>query len=251
MPLTNALAQEIAREFGTPAVVIDLDRVEANIARVQAAVRQPRASPTGRTSRRTRAPCSPRCRSRAGARGITCQKLGEAEVMVERRPRRYPHQLQPPGRGEGRPPGPAAAARGDHRRRRQPDHHRRPAAGRRDRRARPRRRHRVRHGPQARRRRDRRARRSRSPALIKAQPGLRFDGLPVLSDRDRPGRRRSAFFDEALAGHPRARARAAHRLDRRHAEPRQLGAARRRHRAPRRHLHLQRPHDAGLRRRTP
>ena len=33
----TALAQRIAREFGTPAVVIDLDRVERNIARVQAA----------------------------------------------------------------------------------------------------------------------------------------------------------------------------------------------------------------------
>ena len=37
MPLTNALAQEIARVYGTPAVAIDLERVEANIARVQAA----------------------------------------------------------------------------------------------------------------------------------------------------------------------------------------------------------------------
>ena len=33
----TALAERIAREFGTPAVVIDLDRVERNITRVQAA----------------------------------------------------------------------------------------------------------------------------------------------------------------------------------------------------------------------
>jgi D-serine deaminase-like pyridoxal phosphate-dependent protein len=32
---SEALKTQVAREFGTPAVVIDLDRVEANIARVQ------------------------------------------------------------------------------------------------------------------------------------------------------------------------------------------------------------------------
>src|SRR5216683_472408 len=53
--MTTPLAAKIAREYGTPAAVIDMDRVERNIARVQAAC----------------------------ARGITCQKLGEAEVMAE------------------------------------------------------------------------------------------------------------------------------------------------------------------------
>ena len=38
-------------------------------------------SRSGRTSRRTSCPRSRTCRSRAGAVGITCQKLGEAEVM--------------------------------------------------------------------------------------------------------------------------------------------------------------------------
>jgi D-serine deaminase-like pyridoxal phosphate-dependent protein len=33
----TALAEEITRVYGTPAVVIDLDKVEANIARLQAA----------------------------------------------------------------------------------------------------------------------------------------------------------------------------------------------------------------------
>jgi D-serine deaminase-like pyridoxal phosphate-dependent protein len=56
----TALAQRIAREFGTPAVVIDLDRVERNIARVQAACEAagvanrppvPPASPARRSAR--------------------------------------------------------------------------------------------------------------------------------------------------------------------------------------------------------
>ncbi len=33
--MTNPLAAKIAREYGTPALVIDMDRVERNIARVQ------------------------------------------------------------------------------------------------------------------------------------------------------------------------------------------------------------------------
>ncbi len=33
----TALAEEIARLYGTPSVVIDLDRVERNIAKLQAA----------------------------------------------------------------------------------------------------------------------------------------------------------------------------------------------------------------------
>ena len=37
--MTTSLAARIAREYGTPAAVIDLDRVERNIARVQVACR--------------------------------------------------------------------------------------------------------------------------------------------------------------------------------------------------------------------
>jgi hypothetical protein len=36
MPSLDDLKRTIAREFGTPALVIDLDKVEANIKRVQA-----------------------------------------------------------------------------------------------------------------------------------------------------------------------------------------------------------------------
>ena len=35
--MTTALAAKIAREYGTPAAVIDMDRVERNITRIQAA----------------------------------------------------------------------------------------------------------------------------------------------------------------------------------------------------------------------
>ena len=41
------------------------------------------ASPTGRISRPTRARCWRNLQVEAGAKGITCQKLGEAEVMAE------------------------------------------------------------------------------------------------------------------------------------------------------------------------
>ena len=80
--MTTSLAARIAREYGTPAAVIDMDRVERNIARIRRPAMQP-ASPTGRISRPTRARCWRQMQIKAGARGITCQKLGEAEVMAE------------------------------------------------------------------------------------------------------------------------------------------------------------------------
>ena len=149
----ESLKTQIAREFGTPAVVIDLDRVEANIARVQQLCDKARVA--NRPHIKThKSPVLAKMQVAAGAKGITCQKLGEAEVMVdgglddilisynllgEEKIGRLGRLLQ----------------RAQHRRRRrQPDHHRRPAEGGRDRRAPARRRHRVRHGPQARRRRD-------------------------------------------------------------------------------------------------
>jgi D-serine deaminase-like pyridoxal phosphate-dependent protein len=78
----TALAQRIAREFGTPAVVIDLDRVERNIARVQAACAA--AGVANRPHIKThKSPVIARMQKEAGASGITCQKIGEAEVMAE------------------------------------------------------------------------------------------------------------------------------------------------------------------------
>ncbi len=78
----TALADEIARTYGTPAVVIDLDKVEANIAKLQAACDA--AGVANRPHIKThKSPELARLQREAGARGITCQKLGEAEVMAD------------------------------------------------------------------------------------------------------------------------------------------------------------------------
>ena len=79
---SEALKAQIAREFGTPAVVIDLDRVEANIARVQRLcdAKDVAIRPHIKTHK---SPTLAKMQVAAGARGITCQKLGEAEVMVD------------------------------------------------------------------------------------------------------------------------------------------------------------------------
>ena len=80
--MTTSLAARIAREYGTPAAVIDLDRVERNIARVQVAC--DRAGVANRPHIKThKSPQLARRQIEAGAKGITCQKLGEAEVMAD------------------------------------------------------------------------------------------------------------------------------------------------------------------------
>jgi D-serine deaminase-like pyridoxal phosphate-dependent protein len=78
----DTLKTEIAHQFGTPAVVIDLERVERNIRRVQAMC--DRAGVANRPHIKThKSPALARLQRDAGAKGITCQKLGEAEVMVD------------------------------------------------------------------------------------------------------------------------------------------------------------------------
>src|SRR3978361_1018324 len=79
--MTTSLAAKIAREYGTPAAVIDMDRVARNIARIQAACAAAGAAnpPHIKTHK---SPMLARMQIAAGARGITCQKLGEAEVMA-------------------------------------------------------------------------------------------------------------------------------------------------------------------------
>lgn len=80
--MTISLAAKIAREFGTPAAVIDMDRVERNIARVQAACYA--AGVANRPHIKThKSPELAKLQIESGARGITCQKLGEAEVMAD------------------------------------------------------------------------------------------------------------------------------------------------------------------------
>jgi D-serine deaminase-like pyridoxal phosphate-dependent protein len=78
----TALAEEIARVYGTPAVVVDLDRVERNIARLQAACDAAGVAnwPHIKTHK---SPVLAKMQREAGAKGITCQKLGEAEVMAD------------------------------------------------------------------------------------------------------------------------------------------------------------------------
>ncbi|KMO41014.1 alanine racemase [Methylobacterium variabile] len=79
--IAPALRDEIARRYGTPAIVIDLDRVARNIARLQAACDA--AGVANRPHIKThKSPVLARMQIEAGARGVTCQKLGEAEVMA-------------------------------------------------------------------------------------------------------------------------------------------------------------------------
>src|ERR1700687_531255 len=80
--MTTSLAVKIARDYGTPAAVIDMDRVERNIARIQAACDA--AGVANRPHIKThKSPMLAKLQIAAGARGITCQKIGEAEVMAE------------------------------------------------------------------------------------------------------------------------------------------------------------------------
>src|SRR5690242_13362405 len=80
--MTTPLAAKIARDYGTPCAVIDMDRVERNIARVQATCDA--AGVANRPHIKThKSPVLAQLQVKAGAKGITCQKIGEAEVMAE------------------------------------------------------------------------------------------------------------------------------------------------------------------------
>src|SRR5689334_14117279 len=80
-PMTTPLAAKIAREYGTPCAVIDMDKVERNIARIQKACDE--AGVAHRPHIKThKNPMLAKMQVAAGAKGITCQKLGEAEIMA-------------------------------------------------------------------------------------------------------------------------------------------------------------------------
>src|ERR1700735_1645209 len=80
--MTTPLAAKIAREYGTPVAVLDMDRVERNIARVQKACDA--AGVANRPHIKThKSPMLAKLQIAAGAKGITCQKIGEAEVMAD------------------------------------------------------------------------------------------------------------------------------------------------------------------------
>ncbi|QOZ38154.1 D-TA family PLP-dependent enzyme [Bradyrhizobium sp. CCBAU 53421] len=80
--MTTPLAAKIAKEYGTPCAVIDMDRVERNIARIQKACDE--AGVANRPHIKThKNPMLAQLQIKAGAKGITCQKLGEAEIMAD------------------------------------------------------------------------------------------------------------------------------------------------------------------------
>ncbi len=80
--MTTPLAAKIAREYGTPCAVIDMDKVERNIARIQAQCDA--AGVSNRPHIKThKSPMLARIQIEAGAKGITCQKIGEAEIMAD------------------------------------------------------------------------------------------------------------------------------------------------------------------------
>src|SRR6202795_2784291 len=80
--MSTPLAVRIAHDYGTPAAVIDMDRVERNIARIQAACDA--AGVANRPHIKThKSPVLAKLQIEAGAKGITCQKIGEAEVMAD------------------------------------------------------------------------------------------------------------------------------------------------------------------------
>lgn len=81
MPL-ETLKQRIAREIGTPALVVDLDVVDRNIRKTQKLCDDHGIA--NRPHIKTHKSIAlARLQREAGAAGIACQKLGEAEVMAE------------------------------------------------------------------------------------------------------------------------------------------------------------------------
>ncbi len=77
----SALKTSIIENFGTPCAVIDLDVVDRNIKRAQTLCDN--AGVKNRPHIKThKSPLLAKMQIAAGAQGITCQKLGEAEVMA-------------------------------------------------------------------------------------------------------------------------------------------------------------------------
>jgi len=78
----TTLAARVAREYGSPSVMIDLDVVARNVRRLQDACAE--AGVANRPHVKThKSPVIASIQRAAGAQGITCQKLGEAEVFAQ------------------------------------------------------------------------------------------------------------------------------------------------------------------------
>ena len=79
---SNVFEEKIIKEFGTPCAVIDLDVVEHNIQRAQQL-----CDAQGLNNRphikTHKSPILAQMQIKAGAKGITCQKIGEAEEMAK------------------------------------------------------------------------------------------------------------------------------------------------------------------------
>ena len=76
-----ALKKDIINQFGTPCAVVDLNILEKNITRVQKIC--DKAGVSNRPHIKTHKSCEiARMQVDAGASGVTCQKVGEAEVMA-------------------------------------------------------------------------------------------------------------------------------------------------------------------------
>ena len=81
MTIKGALKEEIIEQFGTPCAVVDLDVVDRNIAKLQSLCDA--AGLANRPHIKThKSPFLAQRQMAAGAIGITCQKLGEAEIMA-------------------------------------------------------------------------------------------------------------------------------------------------------------------------
>ena len=77
----QTLKSRIAREIGTPALVVDLNAVEHNIAKVQA-ICDAKGIANRPHIKTHKSILLAKMQRDAGAKGITCQKIGEAEAMV-------------------------------------------------------------------------------------------------------------------------------------------------------------------------
>ena len=80
--MNKTIRRQAASDLDTPCVTILLDRLENNIARVQRMV-----SGAGKRNRphvkTHKIPAIGRMQIEAGATGLTCQKLGEAEIFID------------------------------------------------------------------------------------------------------------------------------------------------------------------------
>ena len=78
----DSLKSSIISQFGTPCPVIDLDIIESNIREAQKICDS--VGVANRPHIKThKSPLLAKMQIDAGAKGITCQKLGEAEVMAK------------------------------------------------------------------------------------------------------------------------------------------------------------------------